>query len=194
MKRGTTPVLRLGHTLDLASVERIDFLFKQERSEEAPALLIKTYLPQGGQVAEENGILRLSLNCYDFESDKFPTVLAAKGIYDSDLLILDTAGMELYLNGGNALELTSKVLAQMGVTGEVRLQYLHDRPRALLIYDADDPAYNAQFDLSFLKLSMDDGSSQTDFYLIINGKTIHASPFAQGQTDAVIDLCKEIFH
>ena len=59
MKRGTTPVLRLGHTLDLASVERIDFLFKQERSEEAPALLIKTYLPQGGQVAEENGVFLL---------------------------------------------------------------------------------------------------------------------------------------
>ncbi len=59
MKRGTTPVLRLGHELDLASVERIDFLFKQEKAESAPALLKKTYMPLGGQVTEEKGVFQI---------------------------------------------------------------------------------------------------------------------------------------
>lgn len=59
MKRGTTPVLRLEHTLDLSTVERIEFLFKQERRESAPALLKKTYLPVGGQVQEAQGIFEI---------------------------------------------------------------------------------------------------------------------------------------
>lgn len=59
MKRGTTPVLQLGHTLDLKTVERIDFLFKQEKEESAPALLKKTWLPAGGQVKEEEGVFFL---------------------------------------------------------------------------------------------------------------------------------------
>lgn len=59
MKRGTTPRLRLGHTLDLSVVERIDFLFKQERSEAAPALLQKSFLPVGGQVTERDGLFEI---------------------------------------------------------------------------------------------------------------------------------------
>lgn len=143
--------------------------------------------------AEQNGIGQLSLNCYDFESDKFPTVLAVKGIYGSDLLILDHQGMELYLNGGNALELTPQVLDALGAGSDVRLEQVNGHSRAVLIYDADDPAYNQQFDLSFLRLSADGAMPTTDHYLIINGKSIHALPFAPGKTDAVIDLCREIF-
>ena len=52
MKRGTTPRLRLGHNLDLNAVERIDFLFKQEREESAKAILKKAWLPVGGEVEE----------------------------------------------------------------------------------------------------------------------------------------------
>jgi hypothetical protein len=59
MKRGTTPRLRLGHTLELSGVERIDFLFKQAQSEAAPALLKKTWLPAGGQVEEEKGVFEI---------------------------------------------------------------------------------------------------------------------------------------
>lgn len=59
MKRGTTPRLRLGHTLDLTGVERIDFLFKQERDEAAPAILKKTWLPAGGEAEEKNGVLEI---------------------------------------------------------------------------------------------------------------------------------------
>lgn len=59
MKRGTTPRLRLGHQLDLSTVERIDFLFKQERQEVAPAILKKTWLPVGGDVEEREGIFEI---------------------------------------------------------------------------------------------------------------------------------------
>ena len=59
MKRGTTPRLRLGHTLDLTGVERIDFLFKQEKQETAPALLKKTWLPIDGQVEEKAGVFEI---------------------------------------------------------------------------------------------------------------------------------------
>lgn len=59
MKRGTTPRLRLGHDLDLTAVERIDFLFKQERSEAAPELLKKTWLPVGGEVEEKSGVFEI---------------------------------------------------------------------------------------------------------------------------------------
>ena len=59
MKRGTTPLLCFSHDLDLSTVERIDFLFKQERSEAAPGLLKKTWLPEGNQVLEENGIFQI---------------------------------------------------------------------------------------------------------------------------------------
>lgn len=58
MKRGTTPVLRLSHSLDLTAVERIDFLFKQENRESAPALCKKTY-GATGEVTEEGGIFYL---------------------------------------------------------------------------------------------------------------------------------------
>ena len=61
MKRGTTPRLRLGHSLDLSAVERIDFLFKQEREESAPSVLVKTYLPAGGQVTEAGGVFEIPL-------------------------------------------------------------------------------------------------------------------------------------
>ena len=59
MKRGTTPRLPLRHTLELAVVERIDFLFKQEREESAPAILKKTWLPTGGEVEEKDGVFEI---------------------------------------------------------------------------------------------------------------------------------------
>lgn len=59
MKRATTPWLRLGHTLDMTAVERIDFLFKQEREESAPAILKKVWLPAGGQVTEKEGVFEI---------------------------------------------------------------------------------------------------------------------------------------
>lgn len=59
MKRGTTPRLRLGHDLDLTVVERIDFLFKQERKEAAPMILKKSWLPVGGEVEEKSGVFEI---------------------------------------------------------------------------------------------------------------------------------------
>lgn len=136
-------------------------------------------------IAQENGIEQLNFTCFDHESDKYPTVLAVKGIYGSDVLILDEAGMELYLAGGNALALTDTVLAALlGDERQVQVEYVEDRPAAILIYDSADPEYNAQFALSFLELG------EGRYYLIINGKTVHAEPYAQGVTDAVIDLCR----
>lgn len=51
--------MRLGHTLDLTGVERVDFLFKQERQETAPALLKKSWLPVGGQAEEKQGVFEI---------------------------------------------------------------------------------------------------------------------------------------
>ena len=61
MKRGTTPRLRLGHDLDLTIVERIDFLFKQDRDETASAILKKVWLPEGGEVEEHKGVFEIPL-------------------------------------------------------------------------------------------------------------------------------------
>lgn len=43
MKRGTTPTLRVQIDVDPDIVERVDFLFKQFSSEDAPALLEKRW-------------------------------------------------------------------------------------------------------------------------------------------------------
>jgi len=43
MKRGTTPVLPVHFSINNDDVETIEFLFKQEKSESAPELLLKTY-------------------------------------------------------------------------------------------------------------------------------------------------------
>lgn len=144
-------------------------------------------LTQMHRSMEQQGIAQLNFTCYDHGSEKYPTVLAVKGIHGSDVLILDEAGMELYLAGGNALALTEEVLSDLlGDDRQVYIKYVEDRPAAMKIYDPDDPAYNAQFDLSFLKLG------EGRYYLVINGKTVHAEPYAQGVTGAVIDLCRMI--
>ncbi len=60
MKRGTVTSLQVAHELDLSTVEKIEFLFKQEKDENAPALVRKTYLPNGaGDVAEESGVFQI---------------------------------------------------------------------------------------------------------------------------------------
>lgn len=46
MKRGTTPVLPVHFNINNDDVETIEFLFKQEKSESAPEILLKTY-PSG---------------------------------------------------------------------------------------------------------------------------------------------------
>lgn len=144
-------------------------------------------LTQMHQTMTQQGIAQINFACYDHGSDKYPTVLAVKGIHGSDVLILDEAGMKLYLAGGNALALTEEVLADLLCDDrQVQIEYVDDRPAAIKIYDSDDPSYNAQFDLSFLELG------EGRYYLVINGRTVHAEPYAQGATGAVIDLCRMI--
>lgn len=144
-------------------------------------------LTQMQESVSQQAVARLYLTCYDYASDKYPTVLAVKGIHGSDVLILDEIGMKLYLAGGSALALTEDVLADLlGDDRQVQVEYAEDRPSAIKIQDAEDSAYNAQFDLSFLNLG------EGNFYLIINGKTVHAEPYARGVTGAVIDLCRII--
>lgn len=43
MKRRTTPVLEVTFDIPNETIAKIEFLFKQEREETAPALLLKTY-------------------------------------------------------------------------------------------------------------------------------------------------------
>lgn len=56
MKRGTTPTLPIEHELDISTVETVRFLFKQKKSEDAPAILIKNY---PGDVSEKNGVFSI---------------------------------------------------------------------------------------------------------------------------------------
>lgn len=53
MKRGTTPTLLIEHGLDMSTVSKIEFLFKQHKLEMGDALLIKTYPVD---VTESDGI------------------------------------------------------------------------------------------------------------------------------------------
>lgn len=43
MKRGTTPTLQIEHDLDMSTVSKVEFLFKQNKLESGNAVLIKTY-------------------------------------------------------------------------------------------------------------------------------------------------------
>ena len=88
MKRGTTPRLRLGHTLDLTGVERIDFLFKQERQEAAPAILKKTWLPTGGEVEEKEGVFELP-----FTADQTRLFAAGRPFYCDPRIVMMGGGI-----------------------------------------------------------------------------------------------------
>lgn len=56
IKPGTTPDIPITHDLDLTTVERVRFLFKQYDSDAAPTLIIKSY-PDGAvtEVPNETG-------------------------------------------------------------------------------------------------------------------------------------------
>lgn len=43
MKRGTTPILRVQIDMELSLIDSVDFVFKSDYCEEAPALLSKNY-------------------------------------------------------------------------------------------------------------------------------------------------------
>ena len=132
---------------------------------------------------EQAGVIQLNMDCYDTGSEKYYTVLAVKGIYDSDVLILDEKSTELFLADGNALELSPAVLADLLGDGRpVELRYTDGgRPAAIKIWDAGE---DTGFGLDCLEL---DGGA---YYLIINGRSNHATPYAQGETDAAIRLCR----
>ena len=135
--------------------------------------------------AENAGVVRLNMDCYDAGSDKYYTVLAVKGIYGSDVLILDEESTELFLAGGNALELSQEVLDSLlgdGREAELR-RTAGGRPAALKVWDGEK---GAGFGLECLEL---DGAP-TSYYLVINGRSVHAMPYAQGETDAAIRLCR----
>lgn len=135
--------------------------------------------------AEDAGVLRLNLDCYDAGADEFPTVLAVKGIYGSDVLLLDEESTRLYLEGGNALELTPAVLHDLlGDGREAELRYTAEgRPAALKVWDG---ARGTGFGLEWLEPE----DTSASYYLVINGRSVHAAPYAQGGTDAAIRLCR----
>lgn len=43
MKRGTTPTIQIQHDLDITTVEKVYFLFKQSKSENSGTILVKHY-------------------------------------------------------------------------------------------------------------------------------------------------------
>lgn len=53
MKRGTTPTIPIEHDLDIADIASVRFLFKQKKSEDSPAILIKSY---PDEVTERDGV------------------------------------------------------------------------------------------------------------------------------------------
>lgn len=58
MKRGTTPALPVRLKCRHTDVDTIEFLFKQQKSESAPAILLKTY-PDGGVTFDDEKELYL---------------------------------------------------------------------------------------------------------------------------------------
>lgn len=51
IKPGTTPTIRISHDLDIATVQKVDFLFKQIPTQCAPELWVKTYPDDVAEVA-----------------------------------------------------------------------------------------------------------------------------------------------
>lgn len=62
MKRRTTPVLEVTVDIPDEVVVEIQFIFKQERDEKAPELLLKTY---PGDVKREDGVYRIPMSADD---------------------------------------------------------------------------------------------------------------------------------
>ena len=56
MKRRTTPILQISHDLTISDVDTVQFLFKQEKSEEAEARVCKTYPTE---VTEADGVFSI---------------------------------------------------------------------------------------------------------------------------------------
>lgn len=64
MKRGTTPVLPVHFSINNSDVETIEFLFKQEKSELAPAILLKTY-PDDVEYDESRNLYKVAFTSDD---------------------------------------------------------------------------------------------------------------------------------
>ena len=60
MKRGTTPVLPVHFSINNDDVETIEFLFKQEKSESAPEILLKTYPGEDVEYKESYNIYNVA--------------------------------------------------------------------------------------------------------------------------------------
>lgn len=64
IKPGSTPTIRIKHNLDMSLVQKIEILIKQDRSQDAPALVKKAY---PGAVTESGGILSMPLTATETE-------------------------------------------------------------------------------------------------------------------------------
>lgn len=71
MKRGTTPTLPVRLKCQNTDINSIEFLFKQQKSEFAPALLLKTYPDDGVNYDQET-------DCYNISFSEAETRLFAE--------------------------------------------------------------------------------------------------------------------
>ena len=61
MKRGTTPILRVSIDMELALMNKVEFLFKNEYSECAPTILTKVY-PTDVKYNEDKKLFEIPFN------------------------------------------------------------------------------------------------------------------------------------
>lgn len=97
MKPGVSTTLCIRHELDMSTVEKVEFLFKQERSPAAPALALKTWIPENvGDVTENEGVFLINftpaetnrfVHCAPFYCDPKITLQGGK-IADTAIITL----------------------------------------------------------------------------------------------------------
>ena len=62
---------------------------------------------------KDMGIKQLNMDCFDYENRNYPTILAVKGYYGSDILILDESSYNLWKTGGYPYDISDEYLQEL---------------------------------------------------------------------------------
>ncbi len=116
----------------------------------------------------ELGIKQLNLDCYDYQSKNYPTILAVKGYYGSDILILDEDSYALWKTGGSPFDISDEYLAEVTNKSVLRCGDI-EHLNSLKIYDYEDTDYNLMINQNLINF---DGLN-SNFYLVINNRSVH---------------------
>ena len=117
---------------------------------------------------KDKGIKQLYMTCYDYENKNYPTILAVKGYYGSDILILDEFSYSLWESGGYPYDISDEYLHILTNKDVLRCGS-NNHLNAIKIYDYLDIEYNNLINQDVIVFD----TLETNFYLVINSRSVH---------------------